>query len=271
MTTTTERDYVLGTHDEEVERLGLQHAVWRGYAYDGWRRAGFTRGHTIIDVGSGPGYASTDLAAIVGPEGRVVACDRSHRFLEVLGARRDALRLPQIDIHDVDLDDDPLPVSNADGAWARWVFAFVKNPRALLEKVANALRPGGVFVIHEYVDYSTWKVTPSSERFETFVQAVMRTWRESGGEPDIGRVLPLWLHELGFDLDLKPIIDIYRPDDFGWQWPKAFIKVGADRMVNLGQLSEDDAEAVREAERAVETSGGMMVTPAVIQIVATKR
>ncbi len=26
---TTDRDYVLGTHDEELERLGLQHRVWR--------------------------------------------------------------------------------------------------------------------------------------------------------------------------------------------------------------------------------------------------
>ena len=32
--TTAERDYVLGTHDDEVMRLGLQHRVWRPRALD---------------------------------------------------------------------------------------------------------------------------------------------------------------------------------------------------------------------------------------------
>jgi hypothetical protein len=45
-------DYVLGTRDEEVERLGLQHRVWRPRMLDGWRRAGFTVGQTILDVGA---------------------------------------------------------------------------------------------------------------------------------------------------------------------------------------------------------------------------
>lgn len=271
MTTTTERDYVLGTHDEEVERLGLQHAVWRLRAQEGWRRAGFTRGQTILDIGSGPGYAAFDLAAIVGPEGKVVACDRSRRFLDVLESRRDALGVRQIETHEIDLDDGALPAGNADGAWTRWVFAFVKNPRGVLEKVTSALRHGGVYVIHEYVDYLTWKVVPSSAAFESFVATVMRSWRDSGGEPDIGRVLPLWLNELGFDLEMRPIIDIYRANDFGWQWPKAFLDVGVARLVDLGYVTEEQAREVREAERVAEKTGGMMVTPAVIEIVATKR
>src|SRR4051812_15986075 len=67
-----DRDYVLGTHDEEVERLGLQHSVWRAKALDGWRRAGIGAGMTVLDVGAGPGFAATDLAEIVGAEGRVI-------------------------------------------------------------------------------------------------------------------------------------------------------------------------------------------------------
>ena len=57
---TTERDYILGTHDEEVERLGLQHRIWRQHVLDCWQRAGVTIGKRILDVGAGPGYA-TDI------------------------------------------------------------------------------------------------------------------------------------------------------------------------------------------------------------------
>ena len=88
-----DRDYVLGTEDEEVERLGLQHRVWRPRMLDGFARAGIGRGMTVIDVGCGPGYASLDLAEIVGPDGRVLALERSARFLDVLVSRAARLGL----------------------------------------------------------------------------------------------------------------------------------------------------------------------------------
>jgi hypothetical protein len=40
-----ERDYVLGTHEEELARLGLQHRVWRPVGLDCWQRAGITVGN----------------------------------------------------------------------------------------------------------------------------------------------------------------------------------------------------------------------------------
>ena len=76
-----ERDYVLGTHDEELTRLGLQHRVWRPVVLDCWRKAGITVGSRVLDVGSGPGFATVDLAEIVGPAGQVVALERSNRFV----------------------------------------------------------------------------------------------------------------------------------------------------------------------------------------------
>jgi len=76
-----ERDYVLGTHDEENARLLLQHRVWRPRALDAWRRAGFTVGQTLLDLGCGPGHAAVDLAEIVGPTGRVFAFVKQPREL----------------------------------------------------------------------------------------------------------------------------------------------------------------------------------------------
>ena len=63
------KDYVLGTHDEEIERLGLQHRVWQQRAFEGWRSAGIGPGQTVLDVGCGPGYAALDLAELVGASG----------------------------------------------------------------------------------------------------------------------------------------------------------------------------------------------------------
>ena len=68
-----DHDYLLGTHEEELARLGLQHRVWRPVALDCWQRAGITVGKRVVDLGAGPGYAAIDLAEIVGPTGEVVA------------------------------------------------------------------------------------------------------------------------------------------------------------------------------------------------------
>jgi SAM-dependent methyltransferase len=261
-----ERDYVLGTHDEEVERLGLQHRVWRPRALRAWIDAGFTAGQTLIDLGCGPGFATLDLAEIAGAEGRVVAIDRSRRFLDVLRARH----LRNVETHELDLDEDELPAYSADGAWVRWVFAFVKRPQELLAKVRRALRPGGVLVVHEYFDYRTWRVAPRAEAFERFVTTVMATWRESGGEPDIGLDLPRWLGVLGFEvLRLQPIIEVVTPSSFIWQWPKTFIEVGLERLIGLGRITDEDARQVREVIAAREADPRtLMTTPAVMEIVA---
>lgn len=267
-----ERDYVLGTHDEEIERLGLQHRVWRPRALDAWRRAGFTIGQVLLDVGCGPGHAAVDLAEIVGPSGRVVAIDRSQRFLEATAATCRRRGLDHVETLELDLDEAALPTLGADGAWCRWVFAFVKHPRDLLARLARALKPGAVLVAHEYLDYSTWRVAPRSPEFEEFVGAVMEAWRASGGEPDVGLDLPRWLGELGFETkSLRPIVDVVTPRNFVWEWPKAFVQSGLLRLVDLGRLTTGRAEEIAHSFAATETTAGSsMVTPAVLEIIAVR-
>lgn len=268
-----DKDYILGTHDEEIERLGLQHRIWQPRVLDAWRRAGFTIGQTILDVGSGPGYASVDLAGIVGSSGKVIAVDRSRRFLDALEAKRKQLGLENITTLELDLDEGNLPALGADGVWCRWVLAFVKQPRELLRRIAGALKPGGVLVAYEYFDYGTWRLAPRLPEHEEFVKLVMESWRETGGEPDIGLDLPGWLQDLGFEIKAhNPIIEIFPKSSYWWQWPKAFIDVGLRRMVDLGHLTEDRARAIADAFTKREAQPGtLMITPGVLEIIAVKR
>jgi SAM-dependent methyltransferase len=270
---TTERDYLLGTHDAEIERLGLQHRVWRPRALDAWRRAGFTLGQTLLDVGCGPGYATLDLAEIVGPAGRVVSVDRSHRFLEHLDTLRRRRGLQQIETHELDLEEAELPACHAHGAWGRWVFAFLKRPRALVRKVAASLRPGGTLVLHEYLHYATWQLSPRSRELEELVRVVMEAWRADGGEPDVGLDLLSWLPEDGFEIqELRTLLDVVPPSSFVWHWPKSFIDVGLERLVQLGRLTAPRAAEIRAAFHAAERDPRtQMVTPAVIEILALRR
>jgi SAM-dependent methyltransferase len=270
MTTPADRDYVLGTHDAEVARLGIQHRVWRPRVLDVWRRAGLAPGHTVIDLGCGPGYATLDLAEVVGPSGRVHAFDRSSRFLGVLSAEAARRSLGQITTFELDLDDAAWPDVTADMVWCRWVAAFVRQPQAFVTRLRKLIRPGGRVVMHEYVDYATWSLMPDSPSFESFVTTVIATWRQAGGEPDIGRSLPMWLEEAGFRIDARPIVDLVGPEDAMWQWPRAFVEVGLERLVSIGAMTHADAAATWQEFVAREATPGIrMVNPTVLEIVGT--
>src|SRR5438045_299427 len=137
-----ERDYVLGTHEEELARLGLQHRVWRSVALDCWQRAGITLGKRVLDVGAGPGYATVDLAEIVGPTGEVVALERSQNFIGAMEATCRARSLGNVKIHELDLMNCELPEANYDFAWCRWGISFVGHQSLLIQKL-GAVMPKG--------------------------------------------------------------------------------------------------------------------------------
>ncbi len=267
-----EKDYVLGTHDEEIERLGLQHRVWRPRASAAWRRAGFTVGQTLIDVGCGPGYAAIDLAQIVGVTGRVVAVDRSRRFLDALAERARLHGVTNVEALEADLDEAALPLVDAHGAWIRWVLSFVRRPQDLVRRVRDALRPGATVALHEYVHYDTWRILPRCREHEAFVQMVMESWRETGGEPDVGVELPRWLTGHGFEIrSLRTFADVVQADDYAWQWPMAFIGAGLRRLVALGKISR---ERGRDMEQKILDACAQPHTwqaqPSVLEIVARR-
>src|SRR5436305_2148816 len=194
----SDRDYVLGTHDEELARLGLQHRVWRPVVLDCWQRAGITVGKRVLDVGAGPGYAAVDLAEIVGPTGEIVALERSQNFTRALEAACRARSLANVKIYDIDLMTGELPAAGYDFSWCRWVLSFVSDPALLISKLAGVMPRGSLSIFHEYEHYETWRFVPRLRMQERFREHVIATWRESGSQADGAPRLPAILTDDGF-------------------------------------------------------------------------
>jgi ubiquinone/menaquinone biosynthesis C-methylase UbiE len=267
-----ERDYVLGTHEDELERLGVQHRAWRSVVSDCWQNAGINLGSKVLDVGAGPGYATVDLAEIVGRTGKVVAVERSNNFVNAIKNAAGTRGLSNIEVHELDLMNDELPDGPFDFSWCRWVLCFVSDPNLLVQKISRVLRPGGRAIFHEYGHYTTWQFVPPRPSHEEFRKHVIATWRESGGEPDTGRQLPFWLKNNGFEVrSVVPRIYCIRPGDYMWQWPAQFIRIHLLRLQELGKIDAGFAEKVRsELAAAEKEEPSFMVTPLVLEIVAEK-
>ncbi|HEY0748074.1 MAG TPA: methyltransferase domain-containing protein [Steroidobacteraceae bacterium] len=268
----TEIDYVLGTHDEEIQRLGLQHRVWQARVLDAWARAGINQGSRVVDFGCGPGFATLDAASIVGPQGQVTAIERSAHFLSFARKQVDAQALSWVRFLQADLDADELPLQGFDLAWCRWVASFVASPEKLINRIAASLRIGGKAVLHEYQNYASWQVIPHSETFCKFVEEVMASWRAAGGEPDIvNKLIPL-LEPAGLNVvSLRPHIFVVGPSHFTWRWPASFLGSGSRRLVELKRISPDYAQRIQADFRALEKNpAALMVTPLVVEIIAEK-
>ena len=267
-----ENEYVLGTHDEEVARLGLQHRVWHSVATDCWQRVGITDGWRVIDVGAGPGYATADLAEIVGSTGSVLAVERSARFLEAARERCSQRGLTNVGWREADLMELSLGPLGYDASWCRWVASFVSSPSKLISNLADALRPGGLAIFHEYSDYETFRFTPIKPSLERFMAEVMHSWRASGGEPNIARKLPQLLSAAGFRvLEIIPHVRTVSPRDYTWQWPKSFIEVNVARLRELGRVTPAWAADVLREFREVEADpSSWFTTPMFLEIVARR-
>ncbi len=262
--------YVLGTGESEVERLGLQHQWWRAELFSAVRRAGFGQGQRLLDVGCGPGYTSRDLAELVGPSGQVTAVDLSPSFVQHLEAM--ARELPQLEGRCADVQDMEFPPSSFDGAYARWVFWALPEPEAALAGVAAALRPGGVLVVQDYIEFRTVSLAPRSAAFDRFARAVDESWRAVGGDPEILKRLQHWLPRYGLRLrELRPVVRVVRPSDPLWGWPLAFARNYAPLLVERGLLSSAARDELWEdLERYGKDPDALFVTPLLGDLIAEK-
>src|SRR5436190_16385864 len=113
---------------------------------------------------------------------------------------------------------------------------------------------------------------PRRPAMDLFVAAVMESWRETGGDPDVGLALPRMLTESGFRVrQVRPLVFAVRPADFVWQWPSTFLRAGAIRLRELGQLSAADVHTlVQGFDQAERDPMTVMMTPLVLEIIAER-
>ena len=140
-------------------------------------RAGFGEGATLVDLGSGPGYTTLDLARAVGPEGRVIAVDRDgERSLPLLKQRAEAEGFSNVETRTAELEAFDLPEGSVDGVYGRLVLMYLPEEAvaALVARASKWLRPGGVCALAEFCNYRHACVHPPSEHHPAITEALMQ-------------------------------------------------------------------------------------------------
>jgi len=263
--------YILGTETAELHRLGLQHQVWASEAIKGWEFAGFTTGHTILDMGCGPGFCTTELAYIAGEEGKVIGVDKSAGYIDFLNQVKQQFSL-NIETQCTDFDNMILEKNSLDGIYSRWAFAWVPNPEEVIKKLHASLKIGGVVVTHEYFDWSTLQTEPKLSVLTKAIVAALQSLRDQNGNIDVGRKLPIYFENAGFEIvSSRPMTKMATPKQFTWNWPKSFFNIYFPKLVDAGYLTDNEVkEALNALKDLEDMPGATIFTPTMREVIAKK-
>lgn len=267
-------DYVLGNDQAELDRLKLQHDLWRDELLRLWDLSRLRSSKKIIDLGCGPGYTSLDLLKYTSYQSELTSVDISENFLSYLKFQIEQLpgQAPQHITLQSFIENLDLPGQKFESAFCRWLMIFVQSPEKAIQRIHAHLHSGSEFIIQEYVSYDSMDLVPNSRLMKPIVEAIFKSWKDQGGDPNRGKYLPQLLEKNGFKIKhLEPRAKFARPHEALWQWPDSFYKSFLPRLVKSSYLSQSQVDNFfSEWTEAQKTPGSFFVAPTVINIIAEK-
>lgn len=125
------------------------------------RRLALVRGDAAADIGAGYGFYSEQLSRIVGPSGRVYAVEVDDASLRALRQRVSEGGLKNVEVIEGRADDPLLAPASLNAIIVVRAYHDMREPKAMLQKMYAALRPGGRLVM---LDHRSDESTPSDSR-----------------------------------------------------------------------------------------------------------
>ena len=205
-----------------------------------------TAGQCLLDVGSGPGTITADLAAIVG---EVVALEVSDEAAALTRAGAPGVDVRVGDVHALPFDDGRFDVVHA-----HQVLQHVADPVRALREMARVTRNGGVVAARDS-DYATFAWWPRPPELDRWLELYAAAARSNGGEPDAGRRLLSWAHAAGLtDVTASSSTWCYATPEtrewWGSMWADRIVGSAlAEQLVREGRATTDELTAIADAWR----------------------
>lgn len=152
-------------------------------------------GMRVLDVGSGPGTITVDLAQRVAP-GAVVGIEPVDAPIRIATATAAELGVDNVefrhgDVYALAFDDNTFDVVHA-----HQVLQHLGDPVAALREMLRVCRPGGLVAARDS-DYAAMTWFPADPRLDRWLAVYRAVARGNGAEPDAGRRLLAWAREAG--------------------------------------------------------------------------
>jgi SAM-dependent methyltransferase len=209
-------------------------------------------GDRLLDVGSGPGTITADLAGLVA---EVVALEATEQAAALTAAeleRRGITNATTVvaDVHDLGAVLEP---GSFDVVHAHQVLQHVADPVVALREMARVSRR---LVAARDSDYASFAWHPGLPVLDRWLALYDAAARANGGEPQAGRRLLEWAHAAGLD-DVTPSSSTWcfaTPADREWwggMWADRIqTSALADQLLDQRLAGREELEAIADGWRA---------------------
>ncbi len=191
--------YVHSRDMAEYERLRKQARMWESATRRVLQKAGLSPGMRCLDVGAGTGAVMQTMAQGVGPQGAVTGIEIDPGLVSMA---REALRhrsgttfeVVEGDIHAME---DP-PAAPFDISFCRCFLMHMPDPVAVLGKMRDWTKPGGVVIAQEF-DFGSFSVEPDCAAMEEFSAVFEGVFEAHDRRMRQGRQLPAQFAAAGLE------------------------------------------------------------------------
>jgi len=186
-----QKSYVLGHGSDEHRRLMLQSRFVGDLTEFVFARAGLAQGMSVLDVGCGAGDVSLLAAAFVGPSGKVLGVDQSPESVALASERAKAAGLDNVRF-EVGVLDNLQQCGPFDALVGRLILLYLKDPAAVLKRLADLVRPGGLIIFQE-MEMATVHSIPDVPLFARCGGWIVEAFKRAGVETAMGsRLYPTY-------------------------------------------------------------------------------
>ncbi|WP_210480990.1 class I SAM-dependent methyltransferase [Naasia sp. SYSU D00948] len=241
--------YVHG-HHESVLRSHTWRTVENSAAY---LLPHLRPGLHVLDLGSGPGTITVDLAERVAP-GEVVGVDAAAEIVEAARRLGEERGLRNVSFRTGNAYALDLPDDSVDIAHAHQVLQHVADPVAVLREMARVVKPGGLVAARD-VDYGGTIWYPELPGMADWIRIYDAVHRGGGGEPNAGRRLGAWALAAGL-ADVTTSASIWgfsSPEERSWWgglWADRALKSDfARQALEGGFAQQEDLDRISAAWR----------------------
>jgi ubiquinone/menaquinone biosynthesis C-methylase UbiE len=195
-------------------------------------------GDRVLDVGVGPGLLAAEMAAEVGPDGRVCGIDISDSMLSIAATRADVTGGPPIELGLASAGRIPHGPGSFDVVVSTQVLEYVDDVPGALDEIRRVLRPGGRVVLLD----TDWGSIVWRSGDNTRMQRVLTAFEEHLSDPYLPRTLGDSLEKAGFTVTHLQVVPMLNAGYDPRTYSAGLVDIVAGFVPGRNEVTEEEAQ-----------------------------
>ncbi|GAA1602935.1 hypothetical protein GCM10009789_66210 [Kribbella sancticallisti] len=196
-------------------------------------------GDRVLDVGVGPGLLAAEMAAEVGPDGRICGIDISDSMLSIASTRSKVPGGPEIELELAAAGRIPHGAESFDVVVSTQVFEYLDDVAVALNEIRRVLRPAGRVVLLD----TDWGSIVWRSSNDQRMAKVLTAFEEHLENPHLPRTLGDSLAKAGFTVTHLQVVPMLNTSYDARTYSAGLVDIVEAFVTDRGGVTKEEARA----------------------------